>query len=372
MMRRSNSSGFTLIELLVVIAIIAVLAAILFPVFARAREKARQTTCSSNQRQLAVALTMYTQDHDGKFPSDPGQSAWPSGIGDLVTETKMFSCPTSNKGTAGAPDYGLNDYLFGTDMAASSNPAKCLMLADSSGANTPKYSLANFNTDIKARHSASVILACLGGDVTSESMKGITNIGDELIGRGYLFYDTMASAYEFNATVKMTAHGIRILDTLPGGLYKEAGKPMPKLRIEFEAGITNNNHNGIYLGINQSSSTTYTKDANGFINGNPGGGVFIGMKWGNQAGIVYNTAMGASFTPVFPKGTGLTTYKFISLIADGNITLDVFSTSGSKLGTVTRALPAMTDGQNNLSVMYYYAFGQNNGTLGNIKILALP
>ena len=56
--------GFTLIELLVVIAIIAILAAILFPVFARAREKARQTTCANNQRQIAAAIHMYAQDHD--------------------------------------------------------------------------------------------------------------------------------------------------------------------------------------------------------------------------------------------------------------------------------------------------------------------
>ncbi len=60
--------GFTLIELLVVIAIIAILAAILFPVFARAREKARQTSCLSNLKQLGTALQMYVQDYDGMTP----------------------------------------------------------------------------------------------------------------------------------------------------------------------------------------------------------------------------------------------------------------------------------------------------------------
>jgi prepilin-type N-terminal cleavage/methylation domain-containing protein len=66
--RRTSSRGFTLIELLVVIAIIAILAAILFPVFARAREAARKTSCASNLRQLGMATTMYVQDNDECFP----------------------------------------------------------------------------------------------------------------------------------------------------------------------------------------------------------------------------------------------------------------------------------------------------------------
>ncbi|MCW3060774.1 MAG: prepilin-type N-terminal cleavage/methylation domain, partial [Capsulimonas sp.] len=63
-----RNDGFTLIELLVVIAIIAILAAILFPVFAKAREKARQTTCASNLRQLGLAMLQYVQDNDETFP----------------------------------------------------------------------------------------------------------------------------------------------------------------------------------------------------------------------------------------------------------------------------------------------------------------
>jgi prepilin-type N-terminal cleavage/methylation domain-containing protein/prepilin-type processing-associated H-X9-DG protein len=70
-MKRQKSGGFTLIELLVVIAIIAVLAALLFPVLAQAREKARQTHCLSNMKQLGVATTLYTQDWDETLPHSP-------------------------------------------------------------------------------------------------------------------------------------------------------------------------------------------------------------------------------------------------------------------------------------------------------------
>src|SRR6186997_1566649 len=67
-MSENRRRGFTLIELLVVIAIIAILAAILFPVFAQAREKARQAACMSNTKQIGIALMMYTQDFDELLP----------------------------------------------------------------------------------------------------------------------------------------------------------------------------------------------------------------------------------------------------------------------------------------------------------------
>jgi prepilin-type N-terminal cleavage/methylation domain-containing protein len=72
----SHRRGFTLIELLVVIAIVAVLAAILFPVFAQAREKARQTTCGSNLRQIGFAIAMYRDDYEHYPPIDAGFVPW--------------------------------------------------------------------------------------------------------------------------------------------------------------------------------------------------------------------------------------------------------------------------------------------------------
>src|SRR6266511_3375494 len=75
--RRDRQRGFTLIELLVVIAIIAILAAILFPVFAQAREKARQASCLSNCKQIGLASNMYLQDYDETFPGHD----WQKGMG---------------------------------------------------------------------------------------------------------------------------------------------------------------------------------------------------------------------------------------------------------------------------------------------------
>ncbi len=93
---RKRSAGFTLIELLVVIAIIAILAAILFPVFAKAREKARQTTCASNEKQLTLGFLQYVQDFDETFPSEYlayNNSYWPQRVYPHVKSTAVFSCP---------------------------------------------------------------------------------------------------------------------------------------------------------------------------------------------------------------------------------------------------------------------------------------
>ena len=109
--RTVNRSAFTLIELLVVIAIIAILAAILFPVFAKAREKARQTSCLSNEKQLGLGLLQYVQDNDEQFPSqvDAGNSSWSNSpyntpLGTGATWDTMIYPYTKSGGILKCPD----------------------------------------------------------------------------------------------------------------------------------------------------------------------------------------------------------------------------------------------------------------------------
>ncbi|HJN18110.1 MAG TPA: DUF1559 domain-containing protein [Armatimonadota bacterium] len=97
----SQRRGFTLIELLVVIAIIAILAAILFPVFARAREKARQTSCLSNMKQIGLANEMYKQDFDEKYPTrwyccagGTSPLPWPFVLEPYMKNTQLLVCPS--------------------------------------------------------------------------------------------------------------------------------------------------------------------------------------------------------------------------------------------------------------------------------------
>lgn len=151
-----KSSGFTLIEILVVIAIIGILASILFPVFSRARERARCVSCVSNLQQLSLALFQYTQDYDGLLPTTTVGSvgvnligwvyytAWPAqdtpGSFDVtkgnlytyVKNTQVYLCPSDTMGQAAGDSYAINHCV--TDQ-----------YKISAGQNGPKH-LANFQS----------------------------------------------------------------------------------------------------------------------------------------------------------------------------------------------------------------------------------
>jgi prepilin-type N-terminal cleavage/methylation domain-containing protein/prepilin-type processing-associated H-X9-DG protein len=134
--------GFTLIELLVVIAIIAILAAILFPVFARAREKARQTSCLSHVKQIVLGAVMYAQDYDETFPGcynggSVGEREWYVVLQPYLKNEQLLICP-SWQSFPSYDDPGLSygwNYrwvTFGTALAAFEKPAETVLIADGS------------------------------------------------------------------------------------------------------------------------------------------------------------------------------------------------------------------------------------------------
>jgi len=140
---KSRSEGFTLIELLVVIAIISILSAILFPVFARARESARRASCLSNLKQIGLGMTMYVQDYDEHYPmalegkwggpykpqttpgwpgtkfqvsdGNPGGHffSWMDMIYPYVKNTQIFVCPSKQTGADDVPSYGYSEAIDG-------------------------------------------------------------------------------------------------------------------------------------------------------------------------------------------------------------------------------------------------------------------
>lgn len=180
-----NHKAFTLIELLVVIAIIAILAAILFPVFARARENARRSSCQSNLKQIGLGALQYSQDYDEKIIPvldhvGAGLQGWTNLIQPYIKSKQLLFCPsgpspdpTDLNGVLLAPSYGMNvktqlDYnasvvgFNGTvSLAAINNPAELLLFVDNRRPNDtvlPGYYSAwyHYTTDLNGVYISNV------------------------------------------------------------------------------------------------------------------------------------------------------------------------------------------------------------------------
>lgn len=187
---RRPRSGFTLIELLVVIAIIAILAAILFPVFARARERARQTSCLNNEKQIGVGVSLYMQEWDDTYPvaahKDEDQPhAWVEQFYQYVRTRNLNVCPSDN-GFEEEPlhttSYFMNVYFNGgITMADVPEPARTIYMGEANETRKgdhyhPNLGVARMTEELStARHNG---------------------------GANYLFADTHAKWMKFEPTLE--------------------------------------------------------------------------------------------------------------------------------------------------------------------------
>ena len=253
--------GFTLIELLVVIAIIAVLAAILFPVFATAREKARQTTCLNNQKQIATAIMMFAQDNKETLPGM--SSSWMQALSNYgLNAAKVWDCPTPKwRGTAAQPSYGMNYYIFGAALGDMKSPSMELMLADLNTVNSKSTAVTQYSSfaasaDLDARHSGGIIGGFADGHIQSitpgQSLMTIYNntavptgkISADLymymISKGIDPYPSYKSTIAnlpgpYTATANGAGEWRGNLIAMPAGTYQPAANAiMPNLRIDYE------------------------------------------------------------------------------------------------------------------------------------------
>lgn len=143
---KGRRSAFTLIELLVVIAIIAILAAILFPVFARARENARRSSCLNNTKQIGLGLMQYAQDYDERLPfsqsydGTPNSGRWPKKVMPYLKSTQIFTCPSYTEFPVPAADawngsgstYAINEQI--STWVTNTPPSRSLAeITDSTG-----------------------------------------------------------------------------------------------------------------------------------------------------------------------------------------------------------------------------------------------
>ncbi len=207
----SQGKGFTLIELLVVIAIIAILAAIMFPVFSRARAKAYQTTCTSNQRQIAATVQMYAQDHDETMPSTT--DVWSS----LKLDPGMLLDPAEST-TKGSNTYGYFETNGGVALGTLKSPDKVMLTADWNIRAKSLYpNILHEPTDISYRHPNTMYVASFA-DGHVETTKASGNF--VYIPTGYSFrLDAGAASTVYNTSDTVATDGQEVglwLSTLGG------------------------------------------------------------------------------------------------------------------------------------------------------------
>jgi prepilin-type N-terminal cleavage/methylation domain-containing protein len=402
----TRSRGFTLIELLVVIAIIAILAAILFPVFAKAREKARTNSCLNNQRQIGIAISMYVQDNDEMFFPDPGKSPWSAYLKNY-NEPSIYDCPTkTGKGSNDKPEYGINQYVFGAALGSAASPSECLLLADMvmSPATPLNFAFSDLNNQTDARHNSSIVSTALDGHVAIVPIKSGASKAGALMTMNLNPYTIGDIVLNQNGTANGTASASNNQMTCPQSYtIPDAARPktinsvvkMPDVVItsEMQLAITSDNTSkfatvGAYLAAAPAANAT--------IEPMPVG-VYAGLGFNNWFsspknrfyGFVNNSAVNFSGQIATPSYfVGYTTndtrapfnagwFKVMTVIANNGANVDnYYYANGNLVGSSTSAAITPANILNNAIVAYEsmgltnaYAYGAGNFRNLSISVL---
>jgi len=215
--RDSVKRGFTLIELLVVIAIIAILAAILFPVFARARENARKSSCQNNLKQLALGFKQYLNDFDERYPivavSNTASTTyappygWADSLQPYIRNTQVYQCPSDTaEASDNSGDQGFSDYWYNKNFVRSIQRGSATI---QSGANesmlgsSAQTILAGDGGNLQGENTGSARYAICGLATEANSDTGVGQNGVSPLG-GVTIADNSQCAAIFPTTATAT------------------------------------------------------------------------------------------------------------------------------------------------------------------------
>jgi len=299
--------GFTLIELLVVIAIIAILAAILFPVFAKAREKARQTSCLNNQRQIATATMLYVQDHDEMMPE--ASAFW----GSLNLDKGVLKCQSKSRLVNG---YVYSNTVAGIALGKIDKPEQEPLTGDGAHAATPQdatykatydnvaYTAADYDL---SRHGSKVIISYVDGhtDMAAAAPKVTGKQTILPVPAGTVWYDkfdtgsapssawtnlggatwTISGGILSKTNTNGTGDPTKLLLSSPGITLPSPYVILAKIRMDAPGGETRTG-----VSVNNPSSTN-------------GAGVSYMMRSSNSTSFLYDTQRWGG-TPAFTWATG--------------------------------------------------------------------
>jgi prepilin-type N-terminal cleavage/methylation domain-containing protein/prepilin-type processing-associated H-X9-DG protein len=381
-------SGFTLIELLVVIAIIAVLASILFPVLAKARAKAAQTTCLNNQRQIATAVMMYEQEHDERYIPDPVTAAWSSQLNTYLDNGVMNCSAQGTGGTLAAPDYGFNAMLLGRSVGDVSSPSDTILLADrKTYALTANYAFTDCEREMIACHTGGINVTCADGHVSFENVnvkgKGIFAV---LLERGYTLVPgnggtevlnvpgpltaSLTTAYKYN--VDSGAGNPQTIGTLPASATPTATKT-PTIRFEYDVASTGNPLRcavGFFVATNTSRNNGIyaTADQGQFFNPNYNKWYIGADEWCPDIGSSINPVSYPTNYPQALVDTATRPSKFVVTIMKGSIISEGYDANKKLIARVGCTTTFSYAGQNTIA-MFIGSSATGTFTVSNFKAI---